>query len=143
MEEVFTDFLGLGVEQTSSHLENYPIRSSVGIEGPWTGAVVVCATEDAAARVAAAMLGMEPDELEAEDVADCWGEVANLLAGSVIRSLPGGHALTTPETVSQTEGTLLPPHALEKLFSSHFLLCGPGVSLSVHEKKTAVAAGGE
>ena len=74
------------------------ISSWVEIVGPWTGSVVVSTARDTAAELARGFMGpFAPDELGDADVADAFGEIANVVAGSVKAALPGPSAISLPE----------------------------------------------
>jgi hypothetical protein len=69
----------------------------VDVVGPWTGSVVLTAGPGTAAELTRALLGeAAPDELEEEDVADAFGELANVVGGNVKAALPGTSALSLP-----------------------------------------------
>ncbi|SNT02310.1 Chemotaxis phosphatase CheX [Geodermatophilus saharensis] len=72
--------------------------SWVEIVGPWTGAVVLTCGRDTAAELTRALLGEHaPAVLEAEDVDDALGELANVVGGNVKAVLPGPSVLGLPE----------------------------------------------
>ena len=75
------------------------LSSWVTIAGPWNGVVVVTCGRDTAAELTRALLREHaPAELEAEDVEDALGEIANVVGGNVKAVLPGPSALGLPET---------------------------------------------
>ena len=66
--------------------------------GPWTGSVVLTTGRQTAADLCRALLGDHaPELLEHEDVADAFGEIANVVGGNVKAALPGPSALGLPE----------------------------------------------
>ncbi|MGY1694109.1 chemotaxis protein CheX [Geodermatophilus sp. SYSU D00814] len=72
--------------------------SWVEIVGPWTGAVVLTCGRDTATELTRALLGEHaPAVLEAEDVDDALGELANVVGGNVKAVLPGPSVLGLPE----------------------------------------------
>jgi chemotaxis protein CheX len=74
------------------------LSSWVDVVGPWTGSVVLSAGADTAAELTRALLGdYAPELLEHEDVADAFGEIANVVGGNVKAALPGTSALSLPE----------------------------------------------
>jgi chemotaxis protein CheX len=74
------------------------ISSWVDVVGPWTGSVVLSAGTQTAAELTRALLGdYAPELLEHEDVADAFGEIANVVGGNVKAALPGPSALSLPE----------------------------------------------
>ena len=74
------------------------LSSWVEIVGPWTGAVVLTTGRDTAEELARCLLGEHaPAVLDAEDVADALGEIANVVGGNVKAVLPGPSVLGLPE----------------------------------------------
>lgn len=70
----------------------------VDVVGPWTGSVVLTTGRQTAAELTRALLGpAAPDLLEHEDVADAFGEIANVVGGNVKAAVPGPSALGLPE----------------------------------------------
>jgi hypothetical protein len=74
-------------------------RSSwVEIVGPWTGTVVLTCGADTAVELTRALLREHaPAVLDAEDVDDALGELANVVGGNVKAVLPGPSVLGLPE----------------------------------------------
>jgi hypothetical protein len=74
------------------------LSSWVDVVGPWTGSVVLSTGAQTAADLTRALLGSyAPELLEHEDVADAFGEIANVVGGNVKAALPGPSALSLPE----------------------------------------------
>ena len=74
------------------------LSSWVDVVGPWTGTVVLTTARDTAADLTRALLGDHaPAELEDEDIADAFGEIANVVGGNVKAALPGPSALSLPD----------------------------------------------
>ncbi len=70
----------------------------VDVVGPWTGSVVLTTGRQTAADLCRALLAEHaPELLEHEDVADAFGEIANVVGGNVKAALPGPSALGLPE----------------------------------------------
>ncbi|WP_409330294.1 chemotaxis protein CheX [Trujillonella humicola] len=75
--------------------------SWVTVTGPWNGVVVVtCGTGTAGELTRALLREHAPAQLEAEDVEDALGEIANVVGGNVKAVLPGPSVLGLPETGS-------------------------------------------
>ncbi|MFI5911166.1 chemotaxis protein CheX [Dactylosporangium sp. NPDC051541] len=72
------------------------VTASVSVTGAWRGHVLVSCSEAAAKHVAAALLGIEFEEVAEEDVADALGELANIIGGNVKSLLPEPCALSLP-----------------------------------------------
>jgi chemotaxis protein CheX len=74
------------------------LSSWVDVVGPWTGSVVLTTGRQTAAELTRTLLGQHaPELLEHEDVADAFGEIANVVGGNVKAALPGHSALGLPE----------------------------------------------
>jgi chemotaxis protein CheX len=74
------------------------LSSWVDVVGPWTGSVVLTTGQQTAAELTRTLLGEHaPELLEHEDVADAFGEIANVVGGNVKAALPGPSALGLPE----------------------------------------------
>ena len=70
----------------------------VDVVGPWTGSVVLSTGQQTAADLTRALLAeAAPELLDHEDVADAFGEIANVVGGNVKAALPGPSALGLPE----------------------------------------------
>jgi hypothetical protein len=76
-----------------------PVSSWVDIVGPWNGHVVITTGRDTAQELARCLFREHaPEALEAEDVEDALGEIANVVGGNVKAVLPGPSVLGLPET---------------------------------------------
>jgi hypothetical protein len=74
------------------------LSSWVDVVGPWTGSVVLTTGRRTAEELCRALLGpATPPVIEDEDVADAFGEIANVVGGNVKAALPGPSALSLPE----------------------------------------------
>jgi chemotaxis protein CheX len=74
------------------------LSSWVDVVGPWTGSVVLTTAPETAADLTRALLGdTAPEILEHEDVADAFGEIANVVGGNVKAALPGPSGLSLPD----------------------------------------------
>ena len=80
------------------------VTASVSVTGAWRGHVLVSCSETASRNAAAALLGIELDEVTDDDVADALGELANIIGGNVKSLLPEPCALSLPH-VHIEEGT--------------------------------------
>ena len=74
------------------------VSSWVEVVGPWTGAVVLTCGRATAEQLARCLLAEHaPPVLDADDVADGMGELANVVGGNVKAVLPGPAVLGLPE----------------------------------------------
>ncbi|TQN40801.1 chemotaxis phosphatase CheX-like protein [Blastococcus colisei] len=77
------------------------VSSWVEIVGPWTGAVVLtCGRSTAEALARCLMAEHAPPVLDADDIQDALGELANVVGGNVKAVLPGPSVLGLPEVGS-------------------------------------------
>jgi chemotaxis protein CheX len=77
------------------------VSSWVEVVGPWTGAVVLTCGRTTAEELSRCLLAEHaPPVLDAEDVADGMGELANVVGGNVKAVLPGPSVLGLPEVGS-------------------------------------------
>jgi hypothetical protein len=76
-----------------------PVSSWVEIVGPWNGVVVLTTGRETAAQLTRCLLREHALEvLDAEDVDDALGEIANVVGGNVKAVLPGPSVLGLPRT---------------------------------------------
>src|SRR3954470_23469432 len=74
------------------------VSAWVDVVGPWTGSVVLTTGRQTAADLSRALLGQAaPELLDHEDVADAFGEIANVVGGNVKAALPGPSTLGLPQ----------------------------------------------
>ena len=77
------------------------VSAWVEVVGPWNGAVVLTCGRATAEELARCLLAEHaPPVLDAEDVEDGMGELANVVGGNVKAVLPGPSALGLPEVGS-------------------------------------------
>jgi chemotaxis protein CheX len=80
------------------------VSSWVEVVGPWTGAVVLTCGRATAEQLSRCLLAEHaPPVLDAEDVQDGMGELANVVGGNVKAVLPGPSVLGLPEVGSAPE----------------------------------------
>jgi chemotaxis protein CheX len=77
--------------------------------GPWEGTVSLECPTALASAAAAAMFGMEPDELSREEIDDALGELANMTGGGVKALVPGPSTLSLPTVVEGLSYTVTVP----------------------------------
>ena len=75
------------------------VSASVSVTGAWRGHVVLSCSATASKNAAAALLGVEFDEVTTEDIADALGELANIIGGNVKSLLPEPCALSLPHVL--------------------------------------------
>lgn len=77
-------FFGVAPEPDPSMTVSEPmVCASIALAGPRLTMVVLRASTEGAERAAAEMLGMEPDEISPDDLADVMGELANIIGGNI------------------------------------------------------------
>jgi chemotaxis protein CheX len=80
------------------------VSSWVEVVGPWTGVVVLTCGRSTAEELARCLLAEHaPPVLDAEDIEDALGELANVVGGNVKAVLPGPSVLGLPDVGSAPE----------------------------------------
>ena len=106
-EQVWSSYLDLDgsspLVATPADKHQADVTASVSVTGAWRGHVLVSCSDAASKNVAAALLGIEFDDVAEEDVADALGELANIIVGNVKSLLPEPSALSLPHV--HVEGT--------------------------------------
>jgi len=99
--DVLTGLLGAALDDhAAATLPTYV--ATVTLEGAFNGMLAVRCTEDTARNLAAVMFDDAPEALDAADVADAMGEVANQVGGVVKTLVPGPTQLGLPVVVRGT-----------------------------------------
>jgi chemotaxis protein CheX len=75
------------------------VSASVSVTGAWRGHVVVSCSDGAARNAAAALLGVDLQDVTPEDITDALGELANIIGGNVKSLLPEPSALSLPHVL--------------------------------------------
>jgi chemotaxis protein CheX len=105
-ESMFGD--GLECLDDEGHSEDQRfLTGCVQLTGAWEGAAVVRCSYKLAAQLASVMFGTE--ELAAEEVSDCIGEMTNLTAGAVQAMMPSPSELSPPSVVEGKDYKLTLP----------------------------------
>ena len=113
-----------------------PLSSWVDVVGPWTGSVVLTTGRRTAEELTRALLREHsPEVLEDEDVADAFGEIANVVGGNVKAALPGSSGLSLPDV-----GDAPAPRNPEDVCRVDLLWRGQTVSISVQGALPALPA---
>lgn len=87
VDEIFGSMAGMQLTASPTIIEfntrtGYVV-SAVQIVGDWQGAVRLDIDLELARRACANLVGLEPDDLSAQDIRDAAGELANMTGGSV------------------------------------------------------------
>jgi CheY-specific phosphatase CheX len=85
-EEVFKTMIFMDIKESneSKEIENEAILGSITFQGGMEGCLSIRCDIPCAKAIAVNMLAMEPDaELGEEEISDAFGEVANMVMGSV------------------------------------------------------------
>jgi len=116
------------------------VTAAVSVTGAWRGHVVISFSATAARRAAAALLGVDFEEVSVADVTDAVGELANILGGNVKSLLPEPSALSLPHVLTGGAGTAHWPQVTEVCHLSGTWLDEP-VTLGVLESSVDHAGG--
>lgn len=109
-EGVFTSMIGPvpePVDPETPDPEGY--SAVVRISGDWKGAVTVRGSATLAKRAASVMFGSTPEETGDAEARDAFGEIGNMISGSVKALLPGECALSIPCVGGGADGGLSAP----------------------------------
>jgi chemotaxis protein CheX len=75
------------------------VSAAVSVTGAWRGHVVISFSSAASRHAAAALLGVEFDDVSTADITDAVGELANIIGGNVKSLLPEPSALSLPHVL--------------------------------------------
>lgn len=102
VHDVWSSIIGIELREAGTGSLGVAERSLTGfvhIQGRWNGTVTVEVPDGLALEAAAAMFGLELDELGGEEIDDALGELANMIGGGVKSLLPGPCQLSLPAVV--------------------------------------------
>lgn len=134
---VWTGMLASTLEPADDAAES-PTRmqACVHITGSWNGAVEVRCSKDLARRLSATMAMAEPADLADSDVADAFGEIANLVGGQVKGLIGSGTSLSCPMVVCGDNLTVTHPR-LALLHQARFRCAGQPLFISLYANGTS------
>jgi chemotaxis protein CheX len=114
---------------------HWELTGCIQITGAWRGALTATCGQVLGRNIAAAMLGMNIDEVSDDDVNDALGEVVNMLGGNVKTLLPPPCQLSLPSVTSgsQYHLTVSQSHVVDTL---HFESNGHPLVLQVLHERT-------
>lgn len=112
-EEIWSTVTGLPVVASTSAdataLGTEVVTGCVDIVGSWHGTVTVECDVVLARRAAAAMFGIEPDEVADEDLDDAVGELANVAGGNLKALVVGAGGLSLPRVARGADAHTVVP----------------------------------
>jgi chemotaxis protein CheX len=113
----------------------------VSITGDWTGHVEVLATPQGAERIAATMFQTPVADLSPAEIADAFGEIANMVGGGV-KGMVGTHtALSLPQIVLDAAALVSP--VAEPYITVHATWHGEPLEISLWEREARKATANE
>jgi len=115
--------------------ESSGIGACVQITGAWDGAVRVDCSSSLARLATARFLGVQPEEVNIDQIRDAMGELANMSAGSVKPLLPSPSHLSLPSVADGSDYHLSFPQG-EVLLKSNFEHEGEIMTFPVLRRKT-------
>lgn len=84
VKETTTTMMNVELKETqNAPPPTYDIVSTIGFSGPHIGNFVMCMSKRAGLDITANMLGLDNDRESEECMADCLGEVNNIIAGQM------------------------------------------------------------
>lgn len=102
--DIWSSVLGLSAEPApaSIRVEEARFTGFVHIQGDWQGTVTVDCPVPLANTAAAAMFGMEVEELSKDEIQDALGEITNMTGGGIKSMIPGSCSLSLPTVIEGT-----------------------------------------
>lgn len=85
-QEVFTTMISSNIEpcESDQEIEGNSLLGSITFNGGLEGCLALCCSMPCAKTIAANMLAMDPsEEMSEEEICDAFGEVTNMIMGSV------------------------------------------------------------
>ena len=116
------------IKQTSG------IGACVLITGSWQGAVRVESSLQLARLATAKFLGIDPQEVQIDQIRDAMGELANMEAGSVKPLLPSPCQISLPSVADGTDYTLSVPQG-EVVLRTCFEFQGEPLTITVLQRR--------
>ncbi len=110
------------------------IGACVLITGAWEGAVRVDCSLNLGRMATARFLGIDPSEVEIDQIRDAMGELANMSAGSVKPLLPKPCQISLPSVADGTDYTLSVPQG-EVMLETGFEYEGEPLSVTVLQRR--------
>ena len=120
LEQVWASYLHSGDELIPIATPASPeqISASVSVSGAFMGHIVFCSSAAAAQQITSILLDVEPDQVSEDDLADCVGEMANVIGGNLKSLLPGPSVLSLPIVMTTSGGNAMRwPDASVALYS--------------------------
>lgn len=136
VRDIWASVLGLDAEPAPAtvRVEEPRLTGFVHIQGDWEGTVTVDCSLTLATTAAAAMFGMEPEELAKAEIDDALGEITNMTGGGIKSMLPGSCKLSLPTVIEGTGFTInVPGTALVRDLT--YAAAGSWMAVRVLERK--------
>lgn len=139
--DIWISLLGIPLMERPPEAEVGPITTSsmtatVHITGMTEISIVLSSSTPLAQRVAAMMFELDVEDLANEEVADAFGEIANIVAGSVKSLLPEPSRLSLP-AVSRGADLVVTIPGAHLLESRHFDCCGEPLTIALWQNTGA------
>lgn len=107
LEQVWASFIGedlatvhlLEASDASEFSARDRVVASVSITGPWCGHLTIAASSRGAEEIASSMFEMPAAEMQPTEIADAFGEMANIAGGNVKAMLPQPSTLSLPQVI--------------------------------------------
>ncbi len=100
VEEVWTSFLGADLVVVPEGLVEVPagehVTAVISVAGAWEGHLMIDASPETAAAIAAAFMEVDQSDVTEADVTDSLGELANMVGGFIKSLAPSPSTLSLP-----------------------------------------------
>jgi chemotaxis protein CheX len=140
VSDIWSAMTGIEVASAApAEIDGTSLTGFVHINGGWQGTVTLRCPAPLAAEAAAAMFGMDLDELGDEEIGDALGELTNMTGGGIKAMLPGPSQLSLPAVVAGGEYSVAVPGAAQ-LAEMHFTAGDARIAVRVLQGEDAVPA---
>jgi chemotaxis protein CheX len=126
-QEIWESLLGMEIEASDAAGNAFAdskrtVTGFVNIGGAWEGTILLEVSDTLSQQFAAAMLGISPDEVSDQDVADALGELTNMVGGNIKSLLPAPSNLSIPSVAEGSDYSIWAPGT--DLLAQVTLRCG-------------------
>ena len=113
-QEIWESLLGMEIEPSDASGNSFSdskrtVTGFVNIGGAWQGTILLEVSDTLSQQFAATMLGISPDEVSEQDVADALGELTNMVGGNIKSLLPAPSNLSIPSVAEGSDYSIWAP----------------------------------
>jgi chemotaxis protein CheX len=113
-QEIWESLLGREIEPSDETGNAFAdckrtVTGFVNIGGAWEGTILLEVSDVLSKRFSADMLGISPEEVSEQDVADALGELTNMVGGNIKSLLPAPSNLSIPSVADGSDYSIWAP----------------------------------